>query len=54
MLCKLPVVSVDMYDIVKLMAVEISLEDGTDTDIFRMIFNIIVLETEISNFMSYV
>ena len=54
MLHKLPVVSVDIYDIVELMTVEISVEDGTDIDMFKMIFNIIVLETEISNFMSYI
>ena len=54
MLHKLPVVSVDIYDIDELMTVEISVEDGTDTDMFKMIFNIIVLETEISNFMSYI
>ena len=54
MLHKLPVVSVDIYDIVELMTVEISVADGTDTDMFKMIFNIIALETEISNFMSYI
>ena len=54
MLHKLPVVSVDIYDIVELMTEEISVEDGIDTDMFKMIFNIIVLETEISNFMSYI
>ena len=52
MLHKLPVVSVDIYDIVELMTVEISVEDGTDTDMFKMIFNILVLETEIFNFIS--
>ena len=52
MLHKLPVVSVDIYDTVKLMTVEISVEDSADTEMFKMIFNIIVLETEISNLMS--
>ena len=54
MLHKLPVVSVDIYDIIELMIVEITVEDGTDNDMFKMIFNIIVVETEISNFMSYI
>ena len=54
MLHKLPFVSVHIYDIVELMTVEISVEDAADTEMFKMIFNIIVLETEISNFMSYI
>ena len=54
MLHKLPVVSVDIYDIVELMTVEINVEDGADTEMFKIIFNIIVLETDISNFMSYI
>ena len=40
MLHKLPVVSVDIYDIVELITMDISVEDGTDTDMFKMIFNI--------------
>ena len=46
MLHKLPVVSVDIYDTVELMTVEICVEDGTDTDMLKMIFNMIVLETK--------
>ena len=52
MLHKLPVVSVDIYDTVELMTVEINVDNGANTEMFKMIFNIIVLETEISNFMS--
>ena len=54
MLNKAPVVSVDKDDTVELMTVEITVEDGEDTDMFKVIFNIIVLNTEISNFMSYI
>ena len=54
MLNKLPVVSVDIDDTVELMTVEMRVEDGGDTEMFKMIFSIIVLETEISNFMSYI
>ena len=43
--------SVDIDDTVELMTVEITVEDGEDTEVFQMIFNIIVLETEISNFI---
>ena len=39
---------------VELMTVEIRIVDGEDTEMFKMIFYIIVLETEISNFMSYI
>ena len=31
-----------------------AVEDGEDTEMFKMMFNIIVQETEISNFMSYI
>ena len=51
MLKKLPAVSVDIDDTVELVTVEITVEDGEDTEMFQMIFNIIVLETEISNFI---
>ena len=54
MLNKLPVVSIDIYGTVELMTAEIRVEDGEDTEMFKMIFNIIVLETEISMFMSYI
>ena len=54
MLNKLPVVSVDINDTVELMTVEIRVEDDKDTEMFKMIFNIIVLETKISKFMSYI
>ena len=54
MLNKLPVVSVDIDDTVELMTVEIRVEDCEHTEMFKMIFNIIVMETEISNFMSYI
>ena len=50
---KLPVVSVDIDDTVELMTVEIRVEDGENTEMFKMIFNIIVLETEISNFFCH-
>ena len=54
MLNKLPVLFVDIDGTVELMTVEIRVEDGADTEMFKMIFHIIVLETEISNFMSYI
>ena len=54
MLNKLPVVSVDIDDTVELMMVEIRVEDAEDAEIFKMIFNIMVMETEIFNFMSYI
>ena len=53
MLNKLPVVFVDNDDTVELITVEITVEDGTDTEMIKIICNIIVLQTEISNFMSY-
>ena len=53
MLNALPVVFVDKDDTVELITVEISVEDGKDTKMIKIICNIIVLQTEISNFMSY-
>ena len=50
MLNRLPVVSVDVNGTVELMTVEIKV-DGDNTEMFKMIFNIIVLQSEISNFM---
>ena len=44
--------SVAIDDTVELITVEIRVEDGEDTETFKMIFNITVMETEISNFMS--
>ena len=54
MLNKLPVVLVDKDDTVELITVEITVEDGEDTEMIKVICNIIVLQTEISNFMSYI
>ena len=54
MLNKLPVVSVDIDDTVEIMTVQIRVEDGEGTEMLKMMFNRIVLETEISNFMSYI
>ena len=53
MLNKLPVVFVDKHDTVELITVEITVEDGEDTEMIKIISNIMVLQTEISNFMSY-
>ena len=53
MLNKLPIVSVDKDDTVELIPVEITVEDGENTEMIKIICNIIVLQTEISNFMSY-
>ena len=53
MLNKLPVVFVDKDDTVELITVEITVEDE-DTKMIKIICNIIVLQTEISNFMSYI
>ena len=49
----LPVVFVDDGDTVELITVEITVEHGTDTEMMNIICNIIVLHTEISNFISY-
>ena len=51
---KLPVVFVDKDDTAELITVEITVEDGEDTEMIKIICNIIVLQTEISNFMSYI
>ena len=53
MLNKLPVVFVDKGDTVELITMEITVEDGEDTEMIKIICNIIVPQTEISNFMSY-
>ena len=53
MLNKLPVVFVDDGDTVELITVEITVEHGGDTEMIKIICNIIVLQTEISNCMSY-
>ena len=53
MLNKLPGVFVDNDDTVELITVEITVEDGADTAMIKIICNIIILQTEISNFMSY-
>ena len=53
MLNKLPVLFVDNDDTVELITVEITVEHGVDTEMIKIICNIIGLQTEISNFMSY-
>ena len=53
MLNKLPVGFVDYDDTVELITEEITVEHGADTEIIKIICNIIVLQTEISNFTSY-
>ena len=53
MLNELPGVFVDDCDTVELITVEITVEHGADTEMIKIICNIIVLQTEISNFMSY-
>ena len=54
MLNKLPVVFVDKNDTAELSIVEITVEDGEDTEMIKIICNITVLQTEISNFTSYI
>ena len=54
MLNKLPVMFVDKDDTIELITVEITVEDSEDTEMIKIICNIIVLQTEISNFMSYI
>ena len=44
---------VDDGDTVELITVEITVEHGADTEMMNIICNIIVLHTEISNFISY-
>ena len=53
MLNKLPVVFVDNGDTAELVTVEITVEHGADTEMMKIICNIIVLQTEIFNFISY-
>ena len=53
MLNKLPVVFVDDGDTVELITMEITVEHGADTEMMKIICNIIVLQTEISNYISY-
>ena len=53
MLNKLPVEFVDNNDTVELITVEITVEHGADTQMMKIIYNIIVLPIEISNFISY-
>ena len=45
---------VNKDDTVELITVEITAEDGEHTEMIKIICNIIVLQTEISNFMSYI
>ena len=45
---------VDKDDTVKLITVEITVEDGEDTEMIKIICNIKVMQTEIFNFMSYI
>ena len=54
MLNKLPIVFVDKDDTVELITVEMTVEDGEYTEMIKIICNIIVLQIEISNFMSYI
>ena len=54
MLNKLPVLVVDKDDTVEVISLEITVQDGEDTEMIKIICNIIVLNTEISNFMSYI
>ena len=50
MLNKLPVVFVDDGDTVELITVVITVEHSADPEMMKIICNIIVLQTEISNF----
>ena len=50
---KLPVVFVDNGDTVELITVEITVEHSADPEMMKIICNITVLQTEISNFISY-
>ena len=43
----------DNGDTVDLITMEITVEHSADTEMMKIICNIIVLETEISNFISY-
>ena len=50
MLYELPVVFVDDSDTVELITVEITVQHSTDPEVIKIICNILVLQTEISNF----
>ena len=50
MLNELPVVFVDDGDTVELITVEITVQHSTDPEMNKIICNILVLQTEISNF----
>ena len=47
------VVFVDNDDTVELITMEITVKHGADTEMIKIICNIIALQTEISNFMPY-
>ena len=51
MLNELPVVFVDDCDTVELITVEITVEHSADPKMIQIICNILVLQTEISNFI---
>ena len=53
MLNKLPVVFVDDGDTVELIIVEITVEHSADPEMMKIIGIIMVLQIEISNFISY-
>ena len=53
MLNKVPVMFVDDGDTVELITVDITVEHSADPEIIKIICNIIVLQAEISNFISY-
>ena len=53
MLNELPVVFVDEGDTVELITVEIIVEHSADLEMIKIICNILVLQTEISNFIQY-
>ena len=51
MLNELPVVFVDDDDTVELITVDITVEHSADAEMIKIICNILVLHTEISNFI---
>ena len=51
MLNELPVVFVDDGDTVELVTVEITVEHSADPEMINIICNILVLQTELSNFI---
>ena len=53
MLNKLPVVFVDDGDTVELITAEIIVEHSADPEMIRIIYSIMILQTEISNFITY-